>query len=684
MANYDIKNYDFETELSKFQSATEDGHQIATQKYEEIAFTLRRAEKRIKDAQQEKNQMSQIQTATLLKKQDEELLEIRKYIAEIRINIDAMYDGQKNFSIAVFGRTGSGKSTLMEILTHGDGQTIGAAEKGESRDIRSYFWKGLKIIDVPGIDFFDSSEKDLRGMETAKNADLVVFLITNDEPRPEEAQCLAQLKILSKPILVVVNVKKNLRSKKSETIVKELQKILEDKEVEDVVKNFKSLAKDYNQEWDDLKFVPVHLLSAYNFSNEKKNDAEIYAASNFPQVENFILEKVQTEGQFLRVKNFVDTVSVTMNHIIFKLFEHSAASLKESTFWLAKYRAVNEWRQSYWESAQVKIHNLYSELSDNLKYEAQHFAEENYNIDEKYDLDALNEKWRQHIKQFGYVERHHELLKTFAQECETQLKKFGSELTQELKISFDGKTQTNFTLDSDTDWEDYAKLLPNLLIFLPGIGWTARIAIVAATAIFHSWFTKKEKKITAAKENLRTQIEKASIEELSKISNKARDILNKQIFGKVEDFSGMLRDYSYMLAKLGAAQSELAETLIGEYSDLNEIIFARAVKYQNAGDISEVRLTTRIPGELSMILIEDPTVNTEAVSELLGEKFLAIQPLDNWKDTLKKILGCDFELISYATGNSVEDKIYSIKPKDEVKQINLKLAQQVSPYPIIA
>ena len=127
----------------------------------------------------------------------------------------------------------------------------------------------------------------------------------------------------------------------------------------------------------------------------------------------------------------------------------------------------------------------------------------------------------------------------------------------------------------------------------------------------------------------------------------------------------------------------MAETLLGEYNDLNETLFYEAVKYKKAGSISEMRSTLRIPGEISAILMENPTVDDEALSELLGEKFLTIKLLDNWNDILRKILGCDFDLDSYPINAGVDGKTYSVTPREKISETEFKLAQQISPYPII-
>jgi ATPase subunit of ABC transporter with duplicated ATPase domains len=43
-----------------------------------------------------------------------------------------------SFSVTLFGRTMTGKSTLMEILTHGKGESIGKGAQRTTRDVRTY------------------------------------------------------------------------------------------------------------------------------------------------------------------------------------------------------------------------------------------------------------------------------------------------------------------------------------------------------------------------------------------------------------------------------------------------------------------------------------------------------------------------------------------------------------------
>ena len=111
------------------------------------------------------------------------------------------------FSVTLFGRTMAGKSTLMEILTRGDGQSIGTGAQRTTRDVRGYSWNGLEVTDVPGVAAFEGAEDERLAFTAASQADLVLFLLTDDAPQPVEAECLARVRRLGKPVLGICNVK---------------------------------------------------------------------------------------------------------------------------------------------------------------------------------------------------------------------------------------------------------------------------------------------------------------------------------------------------------------------------------------------------------------------------------------------------------------------------------------------
>ena len=89
---------------------------------------------------------------------------MRDQLQKIEGALNHKDDEPSSYNITLFGRTGTGKSTLMETLTNGEGKTIGQGGQRTTRDVRSYKWKGLKITDVPGVAAFDGKRTPRRRM----------------------------------------------------------------------------------------------------------------------------------------------------------------------------------------------------------------------------------------------------------------------------------------------------------------------------------------------------------------------------------------------------------------------------------------------------------------------------------------------------------------------------------------
>ena len=98
-----------------------------------------------------------------LKKINDRFVSIEK---NLRDDIGKLSD--EKFSIVLFGKTMAGKSTLMEILTHGDGESIGKGGQRTTLDVRSYEYKGMMVTDVPGVAAFGGEEDSMVAYEAAK------------------------------------------------------------------------------------------------------------------------------------------------------------------------------------------------------------------------------------------------------------------------------------------------------------------------------------------------------------------------------------------------------------------------------------------------------------------------------------------------------------------------------------
>ena len=669
-------NNSIEHELAACREAAEEGYKLAADKYNEIKDTLLKESHKLSQTDAEQNEIKRIQNTELVETQRRDLERLVERVKLIRDDLKILHERTKDFSIVVYGRTMAGKSTLMEILTHGNGQTIGKGAQRTTRDVRDYFWNGLKITDVPGICAFDGAQDEQLALEAAKSADLILFLLTSDAPQPDEAACLAQLKSFGKPILGVLNVKMSFNINDDLDVEDLRDKLADRAPLDAVIAQFKEFAASHNQDWSGIKFVATHLLSAYQ--SQDKNPA-VFELSRFAEVENFILEKVQSDGRFLRIKTFADSVAVPMSNIVLRIYDHSATTLLESGLWLEKRQHLLKWREKFLSRSQERLDNLHKALSENLDTVIYSFAEHHYNDDK------VNEHWQQRLQGLKFDDKYRELLKDFADECERKRKELSDELTQELSVNFGGKTSTNIELEGTTPWGKVAALvLPNLLLLVPGIGWGARIAIGVGAALFSFLFENKSDKIRKAKAKLREDLTAPSHEMLDKMHGQVVEIFNNELLAKaVDEFVNLLANYQLMLARLGKSQSNISAKLFDEFSDLNAKLFAEAVTYKGAGFISSVDKIARVPGELMVAFADRAKLNLDELGELLGEKVIVMNANEKIRASVKNLLHTDFDIDTYPLDADGKKLVAAVFPKGSVDATNFKIAQQIAGLPIV-
>jgi len=90
------------------------------------------------------------QFATTLKQIQLDIKSLSEHsLEDLVISLDKKRKHLKDFTVALFGRTKAGKSTLRETLTRGNGSTIGKGSQRTTRDVTEYSWQGLRLLDTP-------------------------------------------------------------------------------------------------------------------------------------------------------------------------------------------------------------------------------------------------------------------------------------------------------------------------------------------------------------------------------------------------------------------------------------------------------------------------------------------------------------------------------------------------------
>lgn len=117
---------------------------------------------------------------------------------------------KKELQISVYGRVGVGKSSLLNALVE---QQIFSTDvlNGNTKTTKSYTWNKrfkslnrVKLIDSPGIDEINNTNKEEINFKYVLDTDLILFVIDSDITRID-LNSIEELLSQNKPILIVLN-----------------------------------------------------------------------------------------------------------------------------------------------------------------------------------------------------------------------------------------------------------------------------------------------------------------------------------------------------------------------------------------------------------------------------------------------------------------------------------------------
>jgi hypothetical protein len=683
---------DLESSLQQCQTSARRGYQIASDNIKETASAIEIVSKSISEClkNHDKGSANTPEIISQLKNQFvsvvNELKQLQnkteKDLLDRKIRLDS-------FSITLFGRTMAGKSTLMEILTHGEGKSIGSGSQRTTRDIRSYTWKGLEVTDVPGVAAFEGEEDEELAFHAAAQADLVIFLITDDAPQPLEAECLAQVRRLGKPILGICNVKIAVDDPDDLLLfLRNSNRSFDQNRLKGIFQQFNDFA-DQCIPGKHVRFAMTHLRSRFLAERHEfqKYKSELIEASRFTFVERQIINEVKGRGSFLRIKSFIDGAVAPMMQLTYSLLDFSAQNSASGRVLVEKRRQLNNWGQNFKSDGQGRIDTLVSKLMDGLRQDVSDFAENHY------DDNQASEKWDKHIKSAGINQKCETLLRHLSEECKKAMQEIARELKSELSFMTEFSTDKSIKMDGIFDskrwWNWGTSILSGglglyaIIIASGPIGWAA-----AAVGLF-GWlgslfFDDREKKARNARENLSKKLYD-NIDKMERnLKRQLQDWFFKELIKKQVDV--LLNDISAIataLFELADAQRNLAWTLNKRIKHLNRNLVEEGLKHVNAvGMEHHILDIARVPGTAMMFVIRPGTKFPEQIKinleRLLDESIWFVIDNGNPKSMLSQAIGrgCDRNKIS------IEAKLkVAHTPLDELDPLTLtrvQLAQQLT------
>ena len=624
--------------LDACQVAAREGYDLAhtrlseaTRHIDELDQTLLRTMRQIES--------SDINTEQVLEHLRDQYKEIASHLRKEHLEADEKLNTRwrelERFSITLFGRTMAGKSTLMEILTRGDGSRIGLGAQRTTRDVRSYEWRGLQVTDVPGVAAFEGEEDEALALQSAERADLVLFLITDDAPQPVEAEWLAKVRRLGKPVVGLCNVKCSLEDED------DLLMFLDDHE-----RHFSSARLDalFNQLHtfaarhgigDPVPFTPVHLRAQFLAEQPKYIQFRegLVEGSRFGRVERLIVDEVVGRGRFLRAKSFIDGADTYLERSSRRLFIFSEQSHLQARIFSRKAAQVQDWLKGFRVSGHDRIHTFVAQRMEELRDAIPGFTEAYYA-----DKQA-GEKWGEIISQMGLQKHAERLLEGFVEEFKLAVSEISREMQEELgalgalvddvDISMDSVFDSKRVMNWSVTLLSAGLGLAAMLFAMSPLGWAAA-GVGLAGAILGFFMDDREEKVRQRREVLAKRLEEHVGELQERFTQGLITWFDMQIVVHGELIIGNLAGLAMGLRGLYHAQLGLACALNKEHKQLSATLWCEALK-QLGCDEAAARPpedVARVPGFAMAVVLDSeahPLVDGELLKraeQLLGERIV--------------------------------------------------------------
>ncbi|MEM8719906.1 MAG: GTPase [Cyanobacteria bacterium P01_G01_bin.39] len=333
--------------------------------------------------------------------------QIIRELDKVKESYQAKQRALNYFSIAFMGRTKAGKSTLHSIITQEGWESIGVGKQRTTRFNRVYEWKNIRIIDTPGIGAADAGGRD--DEEVAKSivdeADVICYVVTNDGIQEKEFEFLEQLKAKAKPLIILLNLKYNLRdSRRLQHFLKNPNKLFAKEGKSGISGHIdrirRHVTKNYNDYFD---IVPVMLLAAQlsGESEHQKDKDKLYKASRIQDFLDSIRESLIKYGTIRRSQTFLgSTVGaikkpdewVTQQKQGYRNFSNTLKSKQEKIC-----KDINKAQRDNCKYLEQQIVAIFQEVINSIP----RFAENNWKANEQ----ELNKAWKQNIKDIGLEKR---------------------------------------------------------------------------------------------------------------------------------------------------------------------------------------------------------------------------------------------------------------------------------------
>ena len=346
------------------------------------------------------------------------------------------------FTVTLFGRTMAGKSTIREALTHGDGATIGKGAQRTTRDVREYTWNSLRIIDTPGIGAYEGDEDRAQALSVIDETDVVLFLVSSDGIQEESFKGMQELRQQNKPLLFVLNVKRDLEKPVNmRRFLKDPRSVFDGNELRGHFDRIHKLAGEYLG-MRDIRIIPIHAQAAYLSTRPEHEEHAAMLAEHcrLGDLLDELKSEVARRGTVRRVQTIVDGTQVSLLDLQEELGEQAKTVRRAAQYLEDKFSELDVWLDGFVRATNARAETEAAQLVQPLRASVSSF------IDENIEREDVGHRWNRKVKALdieGWLKRQQTAI---IDELRGRLIEFSREMSLESKLigEFDAAKPSQF------------------------------------------------------------------------------------------------------------------------------------------------------------------------------------------------------------------------------------------------
>jgi tRNA U34 5-carboxymethylaminomethyl modifying GTPase MnmE/TrmE len=347
------------------------------------------------------------------------------------ISLDKKRKHLKDFTVALFGRTKAGKSTLRETLTRGNGSTIGKGSQRTTRDVTEYSWQGLRLLDTPGIEAYKGEDDTQKANEIIDQSDIILYLTSDDSVQPGEFKPMAQLQQINKYFAVILNVKYDISN------IEYLKMVLDNPEIvfdEDRLSQHKNHIHSQTQadlNLDNVDIVTIHAQAGFLSTQAEYQEysSQLWQLSKIEELYSLIAYQIYTHGKNLRLSTFADSLKNFISSINQKLAVAKSQLSVQLDFMEKKQKEIEEIFAEVKKDGDRKIKDKCDSLYDLIENKIGSFVDKYSDM----DINGRQREWKKIVNKKNIEETMKSCIEAIFSDLGEKLKEFEQEYEYDLK-----------------------------------------------------------------------------------------------------------------------------------------------------------------------------------------------------------------------------------------------------------